>query len=113
MFSFTNFSNLFKSRKSADLDWSSVKFPIIDPSARPMQRKRIPRTSTDLTKETTNNVDYSKNDYRVVFEETRNMKNEVVETYYYAYRVYSTGYMKRVCNQNELDWVLSRFNINR
>ena len=111
-----SFLNVFKSLKSAnqnkqeaEFDLSSIEFPIIDVSTRPMSRRRIARTGDDSGRVITSpKKDYSKNDYRVVREETRNLNNEVVDSYYFVYRVYSTGGQKRVCNEDEINWAVSR-----
>lgn len=111
-----SFSNVFKSLKSAnqnkqeaEFDLSSIEFPIIDVSTRPMSRRRIARTGDDSGRVITSpQKDYSKNDYRVVREETRNLNNEVIDTYYFVYRVYSSGGQRRVLNEDEIDWAVSR-----
>lgn len=98
-----------KNNNDVELDFSSIEFPIIDVSTRPMSRRRIARTGDDSGRVITSpQKDYSKNDYRVVHEETRNMNNEVVDSYYFVYRVYSTGGQKRVCNEDEINWAVSR-----
>lgn len=52
--------------------------------------------------------DYSKNNYRVIKEETRNMNNEIVDVYYDAYRIYSTGGQKHVSDEAEIKWAVSQ-----
>ena len=108
--------NIFKSHKNAnqnrqevEFDLSSVEFPVIDPTIISPGRRRMARTGTKLAnKASASGTDFSKNKYQVVREETRNMKNEVIDSYYFVYRVYSTGGMKRITNKAEIDWAVSR-----
>lgn len=106
--------NIFKSHKNAnqnrqevEFDLSSVEFPVIDPTIISPGRRRMARTGV-FHKPKKPKTDYSNNNYRVVHEETRNMNNEVVDSYYFVYRVYSTGGQKRVCNEDEINWAVSR-----
>ncbi len=111
-----SFLNVFKSLQSAnqnkqeaEFDLSSVEFPIIDATICYSGRRRHARTGTKLAnKASASGTDFSKNKYQVVREETRNMKNEVIDSYYFVYRVYSTGGMKRITNKAEIDWAVSR-----
>lgn len=99
--------SLNQSAKEDDIDWSSVKFPIIDPSTRAHGRGGIAKTGVYHAPEKPG-TDYSNNNYHVIRQETRNMNNEVVDTYFFVYRVYSTGGKKRISNKAEIDWAVSR-----
>lgn len=101
------FPTLKQSANEAEIDWSTVRFPIVDPTVKPRGRCRIARTGIYHFPEKPGK-DYSKYDYHVVREETRNMKNEIVDTYYFVYRVSATGYKNRVTNIEEIEWAVSR-----
>lgn len=52
--------------------------------------------------------DYSKNNYQAIRVEIRNMDNEIIDTHYDAYRVYSTGERRHVNDATEIKWVVSQ-----
>ena len=67
-------------------------------------QKRSPNKSSKLSAQR----DYSKNNYRVIRVENRNMNNEVIGINYDAYRIYSTGEQRHVNDESELKWVVSQ-----
>ena len=79
---------------------SKKQLPIINVEV----QKRSPNKSSKLSAQR----DYSKNNYRVIRVETRNMNNELIGVDYDAYRVYSTGGRKHVCDEAEIKWAVSQ-----
>lgn len=78
-------------------------------------KKQLPIINVEAQKRSPNKKsrpsahrDYSKNNYRVIRVETRNMNNELIGVDYDAYRVYSTGGRKHVCDEAEIKWAVSQ-----
>lgn len=78
-------------------------------------KKQLPIINVEAQKRSPNKKsrpsahrDYSKNNYRVIRVETRNMNNEVLGINYDAYRIYSTGEQRHVNDESELKWAVSQ-----